>query len=211
MALEKATITNLITNEALPVMFNPEEYNLDSGNAFAEIGIPGLATPPIQYVRGNARQLRMDLFFDTYEARADVRGPVRSVTGLMDQDPTTLGPPTLLFSWGSLNFNCVLESVAQRFTMFLDDGIPVRATLSVTFREYAEVDVAIKGGLFIGPPTVHNVIAGETLSQIAAEVTGDPGNWRPIAEANDIDNPRTPPAGEALIIPADPPADPGRD
>lgn len=211
MALEKATITNLVTNEAVPVMFNPQEYVLDSGNSFAEIGIPGLATPPIQYVRGNARQLRMDLFFDTYEVRADVRGPVRTVTALMDQDPTTLGPPTLLFSWGSLNFNCVLESVAQRFTMFLDDGTPVRATLSVTFREYAEVDVEIKGGLFIGPPTVHNVLAGETVSQIAGEVMGDPGAWRVIADANDIDNPRTPPAGDALIIPANPPAGPNRD
>jgi hypothetical protein len=62
MGFEKATITNLQTGERISVMFNPEEYSLDLGNSFAEIDIPGLKTPPIQYVRGNIRNLRMELF-----------------------------------------------------------------------------------------------------------------------------------------------------
>src|SRR5262249_39581014 len=73
MALEKATITRLRTNEQIAVMFNPAEYTFDVANSFAEIAVPGRRTPPVQYVRGNGRTLKMELFFDTYEARADVR------------------------------------------------------------------------------------------------------------------------------------------
>jgi nucleoid-associated protein YgaU len=42
---------------------------------------------------------------------------------------------------------------------------------------------------------------GDTLSKLAADALGDPGAWRAIAEANDIDNPRTLDPGRTLVIP----------
>ncbi len=201
MALDKATLANLETGEQIPVMFNPEEYSLDLGNTFAEIGIPGLQTSPIQYVRGNIRNLKMELFFDTYEQKSDVRLETRRITALLDKDAAAQAPPILLFSWGSLNFKCVLEIAGQRFTMFLNDGTPVRATLSVSFKEFEQVKVEIERGLFIGPPTVRNIIEGDTLSKIAGQVLGDPGAWREIAELNNIDNPLKLAPGLSLIIP----------
>lgn len=202
MALEKATIINLDTNEQIPVMFNPEEYSLDMGNTIAEIGIPGLEKSPVQYVRGNIRTLQMELFFDSYEAKQDVRRATRRITRLLDKTPTTQAPPVLLVTWGSLQFVCVLEKVGQRFIMFLDDGTPVRARLNVTFKEFEAVEVQIRSGLFLGPPTVHNLLEGETLSQLAHEFLGDPGAWRRIAEQNDIDDPRRIPPGTSLLIPS---------
>src|SRR5215218_9069144 len=68
-----AVIIDTGSGDRVPVMFNPEEYSLDQGNEIAEIGVPGLATSPVQYVRGRARTLQMDLFYDTYEAGSDVR------------------------------------------------------------------------------------------------------------------------------------------
>lgn len=203
MSLEKATIINLETNERIEVMFNPAEYQLDLGNTFAEIGIPGLKTPPIQYVRGNLRNLKMELFFDTYEPppSSDVRNETRRITSLMDKDLSTQAPPIILFSWGGLNFKCVLESAAQKFTMFIEDGTPVRATLTVSFKEFEPVDIEIEKGMFIGPPTVYNVLEGETVSDIAGAILGDTADWRMIADLNDIDNPRLLVAGTLLIVP----------
>ncbi len=201
MALEKAIITNIQTGDRIPVMFNPEEYSLDLGNTFAEIGIPGIKTPPIQYVRGNIRNLNMELFFDTYELKSDVRNETHKITSLLEIEINAQAPPILLFSWGGLNFKCVLESAGQRFTMFLEDGTPVRATLTVSFKEYEAVDIEIKKGLFIGPPTVRNIIEGETLSNIAGDVLGDPGDWREIADLNNIDNPLKLALGMPLLIP----------
>lgn len=204
MGLEKAAITNLLTGERISVMFNPEEYSLDLGNTFAEIAIPGLRTPPIQYIRGNTRNLKMELFFDTTDRKKgekDVRTETRKITSLLDKDAKTKAPPVLLFSWGGLNFKCVLESAGQRFTMFLEDGTPVRAKIPVSFKEYEEVDIEIKHGFFFGPPTVHNIIEGDTLSAIADKVLGDPGAWREIAEYNNVDNPRKLDPGKTLIMP----------
>lgn len=201
MALAKATIINLENNEQFPVMFNPEEYALETGNSFAEIGIPGLAKSPIQYVRGNLRSLQMELFFDTYERKSDVRAETRRITGLLEKNQTTQAPPILLFTWGSLQFKCVLESVSQRFNMFLSNGTPVRARLNVTFKEFEQVEVEVQRGFFIGPPTVRNIIEGDTLAKLAYEYLGDAGAWRAIAIANNIDNPLRLIPGAALIIP----------
>ena len=219
MGLEKATIIIESTGEQIPVMFNPEEYTLETGNTFAEVGIPGLQASPVQYVRGNLRTLTMDLFFDTYEQvkkdqiegviiRRDVRQETRRITKLLKHEGATKAPPVLLFSWGNLNFRCVLEGATQRFTMFLEDGRPVRATLSVRFKEFEPVEIEIERGFFIGPPIVHNVIKGETLSQIAGEALGDPRNWRELAEANNIDNPFDLPTGQPLILPTQKPKPP---
>jgi nucleoid-associated protein YgaU len=56
--------------------------------------------------------------------------------------------------------------------------------------------------IFIAPPTVHNVIAGDNLSRIAADYLGDPQAWREIAELNNIDNPLRLDPGTTLILPA---------
>lgn len=201
MALEKATITNLQSSEQIRVLFNPAEYSLDLGNTFAEIGIPGLAAPPIQYVRGNSRTLKMELFFDTSDTRGDVRVRTRQLTALLDSLPALEAPPILLFTWGGLNFQCVLESVAQRFTAFSEEGIPLRATLTVSFKEYRRMAEEVQRGSLVAPPTLRTVVAGDTLDKIASETLGDPEAWRMIAAANNIDDPRALAPGQVLIIP----------
>lgn len=215
MALDKATIyilrsTSPPIEESIDVQFNPEEYSLDLGNSFAEIGIPGLPASPIQYVRGNLPSLRMELFCDTYEQRRDVREETRKITNLLNKDPQTQAPPILLFVWGSLNFKCVLESVGQRFTMFDNNGKPVRATLTVVFKQYEPVEIEIEqistepGFAIPPPPQLRTLLEGDSLTQIAGEVLGDPGAWREIAELNNIDDPFNLVPGQSLVLPSPP-------
>ena len=199
--LAKAIIVNTVTGERITVMYNPEEFRLEQGNNFAEVGIPGLNSPPVQYVRGRARVLSMDLFFDTFETGEDIRRYTGAIVGLLDKLDETQAPPILLFSMGQFQFQCVLVEAGQRFTMFLRDGTPVRSTLAVKFQEYVRVEVQIQQGLFIGPPVLQTITQGQTLSQLAATSLGDPGRWREIAEANQIDDPFHIPPGKALIVP----------
>lgn len=199
--LAKATITNTSTAERFQVMYNPDELRLDQGNNFAEVGIPGLDAPPVQYVRGKARTLSMDLFFDSYETDQDVRTHTGPLVKLLDKEPLTKAPPVLLFSMGQFNFQCVLVDASQRFTMFRRDGTPVRSTIAVRFQEFVRVEIEIERGLFIGPPTLHNVVRSETASTIAAAVLGDPARWREVAEANGIDDPLNIPTGITLQVP----------
>jgi hypothetical protein len=202
MALEKAFITPE-DEEPIPVLFNPTQYSLDKSNQLAEIGIPGLGAPILQYVRGNTRTLAMDLFFDTYEQQSDVREYTDKIYGLLGIKSATHVPPICTFTWSDFTFTCVLERVGGRFTLFLADGTPIRATLSVTFKEFIDVEVEVRR-----TPTesadhtkTRSVKRGDTLSSIAAAEYGDPTKWRPVAEANRIDNPRVLEPGRVLVIP----------
>jgi hypothetical protein len=202
MALEKAVLLVTATGESIPVQFNPEEYTLDDGNVFAEIGIPGLRTPPVQYVRGSGRSLKVELFFDTSSSGTDVRSQTQRITGLLEKSPTLQGPSPLLFLWGGLQMPCVLEKVTQRFTRFLPSGAPVRAYLTLALKEFATTTVAVQSGLFVLPPTVANLAGDTNLAQVAAQTLGNPADWRVLAKANNIDNPRTMDKRSTLAVPA---------
>lgn len=203
----------------VPCLFNPKELSVEKSNQFAEVAIPGLSSPVFQFVRGNARSVTMDLFFDTYEEGTDVRIFTDRITGwdagsmfsnlpgfakgLMDIDSEIHAPPICLFIWGAFVFQCIIERVSKRFTMFLPEGIPVRATLSVTLKEYREVDIQVRE-LGLHSPDVTKrwtVKQGDSLWSIAVKEFGDTADWRLIAEANGIDNPRTIMPGSELVIP----------
>jgi hypothetical protein len=203
MGLEKAQVLIEHTGEKFDVMFNPAEYTLNKDNNFASQTIPGLSSPLLQFVNGNLRTLEMELFFDTYEARRDVREETQRVVRLLDIDSDLHAPPVLRVSWASLQFRCVLARAGQKFVMFLDDGRPVRATLTVTFNEFIDADREAKE---INRQTtnfskVHVVIEGERLIDIASRLYENPQMWRPIAIANGIDDPRSIFTGQELRVP----------
>ncbi|HET6420514.1 MAG TPA: LysM peptidoglycan-binding domain-containing protein [Geobacteraceae bacterium] len=204
MILEKATIQLIYggNGDSFQVLFNPNEYRLSANNQFSEVAIPGLPSPPIQYIRGSARTLSMQLFFDTYEDGSDVRDYTSDVIGLMDIDPDLHAPPVCLFTWGDLNFLGILERAEQRFTLFFPNGIPARATIDVTFKEFADPGLQAGRNRSANFDKRYVVRRGDTLCGIAAAQYGDPKNWRPVAEANGIDNPLALAPGTVLKIPA---------
>jgi len=221
MSLEKAVLTNTVTGEKIPVQFNPEEYTLHREINYAQAPIPGLSGPILQFVHGNMQTLQMELFLDSYEqhkvgskvvnaAQSDVRLLVRQVTDLMAIAAATHAPPVLLFTWGSLAFTCVLASCSQRYTMFLPDGIPVRARLTVAFNEYRNVDLEAKEvKRETGDYSKRHVVSqGETLSSIAGTAYGDSRLWRVIAAANRLQHARGLVPGLKLLLPNLPYRDP---
>jgi hypothetical protein len=211
MALAKAQI--LLKHDPAPEkgftpLFNPEEYTINQDNNFAAQAIPGLSAPLLQFVHGNMRTLEMELFFDTYEEKDNSKRDVRHVTNrflkLMEIDSELHAPPVLVFSWASLQFDCVLARASQKYIMFLEDGRPVRARLTVTFNEYVDPEREAKK---INRQTAdfskaHVVTQGETLMGIAAKFYRNPQQWRPIALANGLDDPRAIFAGQTLQIPS---------
>ncbi len=221
-SLEKATIVVADTGEEIKVQFNPEEYTVSKDVNFAQTAVPGLSAPIIQFVHGNMQTLKMELLVDTYEehrevsrvpnqAGEDVRNITQKITNLMDINPKTHAPPVLLFSWGeNFEFTCVLASARQRFILFRTDGTPVRARLDVTFNQFNNAELEAKE---IKRETanfseIHVVGQGETLSNIAGRVYGNPALWRPIALQNDVDDPRDLTVGTRLLVPQLPFRDP---
>jgi nucleoid-associated protein YgaU len=220
-SLEKALITNTVTGEDTEVMFNPEEYTYQNGNTFAQVAVPGLRSPLLQFVNGNLKTLQMELLVDTYEehragskvlnqAGQDVREITGQITGLLEINPETHAPPVLLFTWGRWTLRCVLATASERYIMFLPSGVPVRARLQVTFNEFtnAEFEARETKRETADYTQIYIVAQGETLSGIAGRVYRDPRQWRPIALRNGIDDPRALATGQRLLIPRLPFMDP---
>jgi nucleoid-associated protein YgaU len=221
--LAKLTITPEAESNlaAIEVLFNPNTYSIGKSVSWTAATGDGKAAnqperrknaPALQFGGGQSRSLSLELFFDTTEKADDADKDVRKLTNqivkltriVRDLDPQR--PPVCVVSWGKgeppgsdFPFTGVVTQLTQRFTLFLPDGRPVRANLTVAFTEYQDPK---KDELENDPEfTTRLVKRGDSLSSIAGEVYRDPAMWRVIAEANRLDDPRQIPVGLRLNIP----------
>lgn len=210
--------------EFIPIQFNPTEFSLEKGAQIADINIPGLDSPLLQFVRGQNERLTLELFFDTTES--GMGRNATSVTTLTDRiyelvkiEPDRHAPPVCGFVWNRKfpgadvsenignqkrnDFNCIVESVRQKFTLFSPEGVPLRATLTVTLREYKTLDQQLDQLNLNSPDRTHSYVvqSGDQLSSIAARHYRRAGDWRHIANANEIEDPRRLSAGVFLELP----------
>lgn len=211
-------------DETIPCQYNPTELTLEKQVQFAEIAIPGLTAPLQQFVRGQAEVLTAELFFDTSDQGTGMSAV--SVATLTDQvyaltriEPTGHAPPTVTFYWGDDfpghqlpsksgnqrrdSFTGVVTSVRQTFTLWSRLGLPLRAKLAISIKEYAPLDQQLDQLNPSSPDRTHShILAGdETLSAIAHRYYSRAGEWRRIADANRIDDPRRLAPGKRLRVP----------
>ena len=211
--LAPATVTNLETQESVECMFRPKEYTFSKANNWNFATTKGKNVPQLEFKGGDAATLTMDLFFDTYEKGTDVRtrytnklwGFMKINTAKMNQKTGKSEPPKVEFRWGAAwSFKAVITKMTQRFTLFLPDGTPVRATVNVVFQQAEDT-----GQYPFQNPTSHGLAGhklrtvreGDMIDYIAFEEYGVPTLWRRIADANHIDDPLRLTPGQVLVIP----------
>lgn len=228
--LQKATLwatyqkKDELVFESVEVQFNPTEFSLDKGAQYAEIAIPGLDSPILQFVRGQNEKMTVDLFFDTTEQgmgddAISVTTHTDRVYELVKIEPESHAPPICLFSWNDkfpgsdmsvyvgnqrrTSFQFVVESVKQKFTLFSPKGIPLRATLTLALREYKTLDEQLHQLNKTSPDRTHShVVNGtDTLSGLAGRYYRAPGEWRHIATNNEVYDPRRLRVGQIFTIP----------
>lgn len=213
MGLTKATITNLDTNAVIECLFNPTEYSIAKSNNWQPKPVVGKNVPKLDFTGGGSRTLTVELFFDVFEADGDVRSHVNKLWDLTMIDESNKNdktkksrPPLCLFQWGpDWHFKAAVTSLNVRYTLFKQDGTPVRAVASVSLQE-AEDDKEQKGTnptSYAEPGHRRRIVRPhDTLPLIAYEEYGDPNKWRVIADANRLDNPAAIEPGQVLAIPA---------
>ncbi|HEY1758764.1 MAG TPA: LysM peptidoglycan-binding domain-containing protein [Bryobacteraceae bacterium] len=202
----------------IPARYNPEKYSVTKGVQYAEIGIPGLDEPVLQFIRGQNEKVTLDLFFDTTEYGmvdniVDVRTLTAPVYSLLKVDTATHAPPRFTIAWGNAqslfgqgatSSLSVLESMTEEFTLFAPTGEPLRAKLTVTIRMASTVKLQFQETPRHSPDrtTAVMVVRGQRLSDIAYQQYGDPTQWRAIADANQLANPRFLDPGTTLTVPS---------
>lgn len=208
--------------DPLTVEYAPAEMSFSKAVQFADIAIPGLEQPLIQFVRGDAETLNLELFFDS--TQNGTGGKAVAVTPQVEafhKMVTIRGkmhtPPLVRVLWGDdfpgtsmgeteqagKTFTAVVTSVSRTFTLFSPDGKPLRATVSLALKHYATIAEQLKSINFQSSDhtRIHTVTEGESLPLIAHDAYEDARKWRVIADANDLDNVRQLEPGNTLLLP----------
>ncbi len=199
--------------DEIQCMFNPKEYGVSRKNKWTAPSAKGKPLAEYEFGGGDPATMTLSLLFDTFDEGVDVRTKyTKKVWDLMDNTPhivdkkTKTGrPPRVLFQWGNaFSFVAVITSISQKFVLFKDDGIPVRATLEVGFQQVKDPhdrpgQNPTSGGM--GGSSEWIVKDGDTLASIAYAEYGDSNSWRPIADANRLANVRRLRPGLVLEIP----------
>src|SRR5204863_8822212 len=97
----------------------------------------------------------------------------------------THAPQRLKCVWvRGLSFRAIVECIQQKFTVFNPQVIPLRATLSVTFREYKTLEEQLADLNLQSSDHSKQRIAQlkDTLSRIAFDEHGDSSTSRLIAD-----------------------------
>lgn len=209
--MEKAKIIIYGENgaqNAIPVLFNPDEYNISRSVNYAKLDIPGTDSPIMQFINGGETSLKLTLHFDTQndyirKTSDDVRTYIQPIMSALWIEGKLHAPPKAAFSWGGCFFKGIITDAQQSFTMFLPSGIPVRARLELTFKSNDDMVDARKRSPFESPnrTKARRVEKGAQLWRIADAEYGDSKYWRVIADFNKIYNPRKLPVGKLLQLP----------
>ena len=92
-----------------------------------------------------------ELFFDTYESKGNVyKEYIEHLLHLTKVKTTGTEeekrPPMCIFIWGKNfpRFEGVIESLSIKYTMFLPDGTPCRATATIKMKQASDVVTKVK-------------------------------------------------------------------
>jgi hypothetical protein len=197
----------------LEVHFNPQSLKLTYANENKGGDQPGGNAK--QFVGSGTSKLAVDLLFDTTDTGQDVRKITADVAYFIqakkqaDQKNKRV-PPGISFQWGSFIFRGVMDSLSETLDYFSEEGVPLRATLSLGVSRqdieflFGEASAYQGGpaGSGAGTPATSPLSAaqpGDSVQEMAGR-SGKSSDWKAIAAANNIDDPLRLSAGALLNL-----------
>ena len=191
----------------IDVQFNPSTLRVTLANTLR----PARGGGASQYVDRSESSLAVELVFDTsvqasfgggtagsqtVAANTDVRSLTRRIAdAFMQPQPTRHGQPLAprrcRVQWGSFQFTGMLASYGETLDFFAPEGIPLRATLALSFKEDRyQFDQNDQQAAARNQPTLGAGGVGQTAASATQAAGGNPLNWRLVADFNGLENPR---------------------
>lgn len=210
LRLLDATFKEVEPKTYLKVQFNPETLKVSFANQLQTPQGAGDQSDPAArlFVGAGTTKLSVQLWFDVTApmpegtpVETDVRKLTQKVafyiTPKQDpDDPKKFIPPAVRFSWGSFEFDGIMESLEESIELFSPEGKPLRASVTFTLSQQRITEFKFGGkdgpaGAGVPPGTRPLTPAPEGVSlQGMAAIKGRASMWQDIAAANGIENPR---------------------
>jgi len=139
------------------------------------------------------------------DKNSDLGDVCKEFTSLLKYSNDQHKPRMIMFSWGNLCFKGYLTNCTQNFTMFLGNGKPVRAKVTISIKgEEQKILNQIEGKPFESPDRTKQraLVEGDDLWILAYDEYSDPNMWKHIAKENGVLNPRKLSKSSKFKIPA---------
>jgi len=198
----------------ITVQFNPASLKLNISNNVQADTAGGNSGNSAQYVDRSSSTLTIQLLFDTSVAQegVEVNSDVRVLTNRIvstflvpQQNPqgqAPQAPARCRFQWGSFVYVGMLSSYGETLDFFAPEGIPLRSTLALSFKEDRyefRQDASVRAQRNDALPSFAAVPTNATASQINQAAGQDETQWRETALHNGIENPRGGNSGVAAV------------
>ena len=199
------------------VMFNPTSFTIKHQNAFQKLQGINTSSMHARYSRTLSRELSLNLIMDGTGVTGDnktilsgqssdsVAKKIEAFLSLcfyMDGDIHE--PRYLKIQCPALNnFDCRLQSVDIKYTLFDKSGLPLRAELDIVFLEDLDPAKRVRKEGKSSPDLAHSRIVkeGDTLPLLAKEIYGSAACYLWVAQANKLDDFRNLTPGQELYFP----------
>lgn len=209
--------------EPLTVQFNPASLKVSYSN---QVESGGDSSASLQFVGRGDSKLAIELIFDVSGKDASNSEDVRRMTDAVaffmktqpepstnaeGEDETRYKVPGVRFQWGTFLFDGVMVSMDETLELWSEDGRPLRATVSINltqpginfdFKSIAGNSSATESpgaGKPAGTRPMTPTPAGASLQGLVARAGGS-ADWKAVAAANGIENPRDLAAGSLVNL-----------
>lgn len=214
-------------------MYNPESYSMNHSLDYDENQRPLIGDLDKKFLRIKPKSLALKLFFDGTNASPsnfsrsefgafqtpDFNNVVAQVemfltlaariSGISVDDFSSSTnserhqPMKMMIVWGTFLMTGVLSSASVKYTMFDNDGVPIRAEMDITVDEAADLSL-IEKEIKLNSPDLSKSITvkqGDTLPDLCFKEYGDASLYPKIAEVNELTNFRKLKPGTELLFP----------
>ncbi len=197
------------------VQINPESYTHEhtvNYNNQQALGSPGTTLwfkgiPP--------EKVSFDIYFDatgavksgglaTFAKQATVQDQIKTFKDVCFTYNGSIHESNyLIISWGTLVFKCKLTSLNISYTLFKNDGTPLRAKVTASFEEAIDEGLIAKEANNQSPDLTHlvEIKEGDTLPLICYRIYGDSSYYMEVATFNNILNFREIKPGTKIYLP----------
>lgn len=133
----KGIIKNLDTSKYKKFQYNPEDFSYSRGATYSETVAPGMSYPETQYVHGNSRSFKVELFFFDKPSKGLINEYREFIEDFLppEDNKEDFVPPKMLFTYGYFIKKCVLEDLEIAIEEYNSDGVPTMARFTLSLRQ----------------------------------------------------------------------------
>lgn len=195
----------------MEVLVNPESYSQKITVKFSEKQAPGTTAKLPKFSKIEPQKLDFELLFDSTGVINGVKDQTNGVESelakfkklVLEYKGDKHRPRFLSIYWGTLKFDCCLETLDITYKLFRADGLPLRALAKVGFIGIMDDTKRVSKENSQSPDLTHvrTVKEGDTLPLMSFQVYGDSKYYIEVANANGLNDFRNLKTGQKIKFP----------